>query len=92
MPIAGWDIRCPRGDPGGLVSNIGAETMGKGRKGNQHTRGGGQSIGQLGRQAGGPKEGRKAAGGCRYPLGKEKPVGVSLRAVVMDSGLSTVAG
>jgi hypothetical protein len=41
------------------------------------------------RQAGKrPKEGRKAGVGRRYPLGKEKPVGVSLRGVVNGLGFT----
>jgi hypothetical protein len=38
MPITGSDIRCPRGVPGSLVSNIGIETMGKGKEGGTDTR------------------------------------------------------
>jgi hypothetical protein len=70
MQIAGWDIRCPRGYPGHLVSNPGSETRGKGRKeGNPHkgidwpTR---KTSGQAGL-------GRKEGGGrASTPSGQQK--------------------
>jgi len=82
MPIRGSDIRCHRGYPGGLVSNPGSETMGEGRKGGTD----GLLLDKR------PKEGRKAGVGRPHPLGKEKPVGVSLRGVVSGLDLLTVAG
>jgi hypothetical protein len=48
-----------------------ANNLAKGRGGGG-TKGRGGLL-RKGKRAGGPKEGRKAGVGCRYPRGKEKP-------------------
>jgi len=70
MPIAGWDIRCPRGVPGGLMLNPDLGLLAKEGRKKPHTRG----IDWPTRKQSGRVLGRKEGGrGCPHPRGKEKP-------------------